>query len=372
MRLIKLFISFITIIVVAGFLLSGFSVGIDPRVSVYLSMLSMTFPFWIAAMIVITIAVAVLRAKTSMIIVLIAWIVGGYNVMSISPWNVSRQPEADEPTLSVMTYNVYYFNLDGNDTISQDNPTVNSIINCNADIVALQESASLEKPIPARRITRAQCEKIKEVYPYADYGPGGMSLLSKYPFETIEVPEQPSGTARFAAYRVKIPYMPEIGLLNVHLQSFRLNTNERQVYVEITDGEMSKEILSEARNEILPKVKGALVSHATEGEMLVRDIDNLFPNGPMILCGDFNDISGSFPLKLLYKDCHLDDAFRKGAFGPTYTYHNSRFYFNIDHILYRDFPRPLYTQRLKVAASDHYPLFTVFSLKDFEGNKKDQ
>lgn len=354
--------AWIASVISLGFLLSGFWVGVDPRSSMFMALFSMSFPAWIAAMVVVSVVAGVLRAKWAMIILLMSWIIGAYNVCSFSPWNISRKADDDETTLKIMTYNVYQFRPADSDSLLDYNPTLNSIIHCGADIVALQESYSLNAPIRWLKITQQQCDTIALIYPYSRYVSEGLSLLSKYPFEEIPLDEYPSGSAQFAAYLVQIPGHDDIALFNVHLQSFRLNDADRKIYRELTDGEMSREVLKEARYDIIPKVKKALASHAVEAEMLVRDINSTWEHGPMIVCGDFNDVLGSFPVKTLCRDCNLRDAYRDGAFGPTYTYHGSRFYFNIDHILYRGLSRPLYTKRLKVPSSDHYPLIAEFRL----------
>lgn len=354
-------LGFVSVLVSLGFLVSGFSIGVDPRSSILLALLSMTFPLWILLMLAMTLIALALRAKRSVAILVVGWVIGFYNVFSFCPWNISREPAETEFAVKVMTYNVYYFNNDDAPADAEYNFTVSSIINSGADIVALQEARTLDTAVPSLKITQQQCDSVMMLYPYRHTDGHGQALLSKFSFETVQLPELPDGAAYFAAYRISLP-TGDVSLVNVHLQSFRLNNAERQVYYEITDGEMSKKLLKEARHELIPKVKSALISHAYEAEMLVKDINDCFPKGPLLVCGDFNDILGSYPMKILCRECDLRDAFRDGAFGPTYTYHGSRFYFNIDHILYRGMPRPLSTRRLKVKSSDHYPLITTFSM----------
>lgn len=345
------------------FLISGFGVGADPRSSVNLALFSMSFPVWVILLVIVTLVSAILKARWAFGISVAAWIIGWGNVCTLNPWNLRQNASENEKTFKLLTYNVFKFQPDERDSLLTYNNTVSSIINCGADVVALQESISLDKPTRYLKITESQCDSIKNIYPHRQYNRDGLSLLSKYPFRAISLPEYPSGSAQFAGYEIDLDSVKKTALFNVHLQSFRLNTEDRQVYYEITDGDVSKEILSEAKNEIIPKVKNALRCHASEAEMLVRDINAVSPNGAVIVCGDFNDIPGSYPIKTLCHGCELKDAFRNGAFGATYTYHGSRFYFNIDHVLYRDFERPLYTKRLKLPSSDHYPVITEFIIK---------
>lgn len=358
MRIARTIVFWLSIVISVGFLLSGFSIGLDPRKFLKLVLLSMSFPAWIIAMLVISVAAALLRSKRSMILLLVVWIVGGYNLCSFSPFNFSRTAADGERTFTLLTYNVYRYQPEKRLNYNQ---TVSSIINIGADIVALQEPLPIDKPNKRLGITREQCDSLKALYPYRKLVGDCLGILSRYPFTLVDLPRNPGGSAQFAAFKLDIDGT-ECMLFNVHLQSFHLQPSQRHAYYEITDGDVSKKVLYQARRIILPKVKKALLSHAREAEMLAYDINAVSPEGRVIVCGDFNDILGSYPMRQLEKSCGLSDAYADAAFGPTYTYHGSRFYFNIDHIMYRDFPRPLYTKRLKVPASDHYPVLTEFSL----------
>lgn len=372
MKIGSLILVILSVLISLGFLISGFSVGIDPRISIHLALFSMTFPAWVLAMIVITIIDILAKSRYSIIAVLISWIIGFYNVVSISPFNISRSVKENEIPLKVMTYNVFMFNIDIADSLATENPTLNSIINSGADIVALQEAYPIKSMPSSLKITKEQCQKIDSIYPFQHYNNRGQALYSKFYFDIMTLPENPGGSTQFMAYKLSLPGNKIVALFNVHLHSFRLNLEDRKIYYEITEGEVSKALLSEARRDIFPKVKKALSAHAVEAEILVNNIKETWPTGPMILCGDFNDIEGSYPIKLLERECGLRDAFRDGAFGPTYTYHGSRFYFNIDHILYRDFPKPLSTKTIKTPGSDHYPLLSTFVIEDPVSNNVEE
>lgn len=361
MKIGKALVFLIASVIVAGFLISGFSIGVDPRSHSWLALFSMTFPVWIAAMVLITLIVVFSRSRKSVIMLIVAWIAGAGNVYDFSPINFSRS-SSDSGCIKIMTYNVFMFQPAESDSLYDYNRTLSSIIKSGADIVAVQEAVTFDSPNKRAGITSLQCDSIKERYPYRHYNSDGLALLSVFPFEPVELPYLPSGTAQFSCYKIDSPNR-QFYLYNIHLQSFGLKAAERKTYLEMTDGEVSRQILAEAKHDIVPKVKVAMRSHAEEAELLVADIKQTAgTSAPVVVCGDFNDILGSYPMRLLERECGLRDAYADGALGPTYTYHSSRLFFNIDHILYRGFGKPYYTKRLKVPSSDHYPVMTELPL----------
>lgn len=84
---------------------------------------------------------------------------------------------------------------------------------------------------------------------------------------------------------------------------------------------------------------------------------------PTLICGDFNDVSGSSPLNLLQK-LGLSDAWWKGGFGFGFTFHGMGLRFRLDHVLYS-------SQDLRLAnvsvphsiVSDHDPIVSDFSFR---------
>lgn len=81
--------------------------------------------------------------------------------------------------------------------------------------------------------------------------------------------------------------------------------------------------------------------------------------GPMIICGDFNDVPESYAYRLL-KGNDLKDAYVETGFGPMITYNAHAFWFHLDQIFYRGALRPLSVRKGKTKLSDHYPLFAEF------------
>ena len=56
----------------------------------------------------------------------------------------------------------------------------------------------------------------------------------------------------------------------------------------------------------------------------------------------------------------MHDAYAEAALGPAITYGKNRFYFRIDHMLYRGDFHVNEIHKGKPVGSDHYPLMATF------------
>jgi endonuclease/exonuclease/phosphatase (EEP) superfamily protein YafD len=82
----------------------------------------------------------------------------------------------------------------------------------------------------------------------------------------------------------------------------------------------------------------------------------------VIVCGDFNDVPGCYTMRQL-EGQELKDVYGTIGLGYMNTYFHNRFYFCIDHVMYRGNITPINIRRDKIDLSDHYPLFTTFVVK---------
>ena len=118
--------------------------------------------------------------------------------------------------------------------------------------------------------------------------------------------------------------------------------------------------LHRLKTSFYDKLKRAFERHAVEAQ-IVREILDSSP-GNVVLCGDFNEAPSSYCYRTVRGD-DMHDTFQDCGFGLTYTFHDRRMYFKIDHILYRGEMEAVDWRRDKAGDSDHYPQVATFVWK---------
>lgn len=86
-------------------------------------------------------------------------------------------------------------------------------------------------------------------------------------------------------------------------------------------------------------------------------------NGPILLCGDLNDLSGSSTLKNLQKNLLLSDAWWQGGCGYGATFNSKGLYLRLDHILYSSHFKLQFVDISNINFSDHYPIVADFTIE---------
>lgn len=291
-------------------------------------------------------------------------------ILQICPLNVIPPQLSDEQRkdeFKVVSYNVYGFaNTLDTDTARHNekyyrqrmrqgflNPQMSYLIHSGADIICLQER-SWNQEQPFAYISQSQCDSLHAIYPY-DAG-FGVCVQSRMPMKPIKLRQPKELWAEFGAAEVNIGGEPVL-VISVHLQSIGLNSEDKELYVNLTKGEGGNSI-SKVRRNLLSKLKNAFIIRAAQARLLREQIDSLgYEN--VLVCGDFNDIPSCYAMRVIAGN-DFRSAFAQSGLGPIITYHMNRFYFHIDHILYRGKMRPVSFSRGKIANSDHYPIEARF------------
>lgn len=359
-RLWHIFLAAINLLLAIVFLLSAFGGTVSPESSVIPALVSMLFPFFLPLMLIALVSSCFISWKAVIFnIVIIACCAGP--ILNICPlnFNAPKLVKASNPTtrFSLMTYNVMELNNLHDRDSNEKEPrtrTVQYMADSGCDIIAYQEAYNLHSPQYPEVSTEA-LNALRTAYPYIACGKNSyVGLLSKYPVKYIPVNIADTQSFHAECYEVDINGKI-ITIVNVHLQSIGLNSEDKNLYRQLTDG--GSVSMDTVKHTLLHKLKVAFKARARQAIKLRHFINEL--RGPVIVCGDFNDIPGCYAQRALMGH-DMRDAYRDAALGPAITYHDNRFYFRIDHILYRGVS-PL---KVKVRAngfSDHYPVVGTFS-----------
>ncbi len=143
---------------------------------------------------------------------------------------------------------------------------------------------------------------------------------------------------------------------NVHLLSYKISDNEIDILMN-----------SSERQEKLDTI-GMTVLHKLSNAFRLRSVqlDNLLNGmppveGPVILCGDFNEPPLSYNYRQLQKAGFVD-TFTKVGRGIKPTYAGKLPLLRIDYIWANKGVVPLNFKRCRFKASDHYPILLDFSI----------
>lgn len=253
----------------------------------------------------------------------------------------------DDPyDFSLMTYNVAQFvDFSGNPD-SDSCPTVGHIISSGADIVALQEYT----PAPADRGFLKSVEYLTKAYPYKLTWPDGQAFFSKYPITALPDIKCPQTYLIARACRMEIGDAA-VTLLNLHLRSIGLSEHDKEIYERLTEGH--RDNLTTIRHSLLSKLRLAFIDRAAQARAVRAWLDSV--QGPVIVCGDFNDVPLCYAQRIIMGD-EFTDAFREAARFPSNTFNDNRMFFHIDHILTDSLLKPVFATCDRVRYSDHYPI----------------
>lgn len=352
---------------------------IDTEILPAAALLTLALPFLIA-LLVLTLIVTALWWRRSALIASVATALIMPQIAEVFPTgtgNVSAQIIAAKmpQRLTLLQYNCASWS-DLTDLYPNGlNPTAQTILNINADIVCLQESSIL-KPNKKTHLDTTQINRIRAVYPYIIQTKWHLMLLSKYPATEINL-----GLAggdlnadETTAYNIdRGPGTPPLVIYSLHLKSFNLTPHDKQFYGNITtvgnnnparqNTSLSNEksLLRKIKNELLSKVTQAGALRALQIKRLMASLRRITPGTDLIVCGDFNDGPASYALTEM-QSLGLKQVYPMVGHGYMATFNRDKLWFHIDHTLFRGNLMPLQQQRLTQRNSDHYPLLTTFAL----------
>lgn len=354
----------LSIIVYALTILAAYGGRFDPDFFTFPAVMTLALPWLAIASLVITVAWfcfgRIFAGGLGVLAIIASW----GPVTTACPLASSSKPTLGAQTFSLMTYNILHGrDLEGKSEGLGYNRTFDYIIHSGIDIVCLQEIRGFD-PKEIDRLSQTQLDTLRKVYPFIVGDPSlDMKVLSKYPvvfekgYNYIDGSFDPK---RYTFYKLNINGH-RLTLINVHLMSFMLSKEDTGVLTGIRSVNDARNSISMLKGGIREKLDKGFKKRKDDVEILRRTIDRI--KGPMIICGDFNDVPESYAYRLL-KGEDMKDAYVETGFGPLVTYNRHAFWFHLDQIFYRDGLKALDVRKGKTRVSDHYPVIAEFEFTD--------
>ena len=338
--------------------ISGYGGYVNPSVIPAAALVAMMFPVFMLLSVATLVALIIVRRRLALVPV-VSILLSLPSLLVYCPLNFGHAPSEKEASRSfkVMTYNALNwtdYSYEGLDTVTP-NASVQLVLDADPDILCLQECSGPTLHTPG--VTPGLLDEFFKRYPYVERVPtSSLTIYSKFPITRLVDNDRFSETADYACYRLNVRGRL-LTLYNVHLQSIGLSPEDKALYREITDGRTEVGEINRVRDNIFSKLYAAFINRSRQAQSLRSFVDNR--KGDIIVCGDFNDIPGCYAVREV-KGSDMSDAFYDAGTGPSVSYRAGRFYFRIDHMLYRGDFHAINSQRIRGGLSDHYPIITTF------------
>lgn len=371
-KTLKALLLSITVLVAVLLVASAWGGMVNPHNTHVLPLLTLALPIILVANVVVMVAwLAAMRWRYALICfaaIVLAWL----PVRSVFPINLfAGDIPQGASSFKVMTFNTMNF---GPYDPSNHSPSLSMryILDQDADFVLLQEGSQERDYLKLSNVVMMRDELVAK-YPYHSDGYHDVMILSKYPYKVLSdsmlkrtnnSPHAVAGSYQvFArAFDIELPGDKQLRIINVHLHSVGLDQSDKDLYMKITENEMqgTKSELKTIKNSLLDKLMASYRNRSAEA-VQVRNLLDQSPQN-VILCGDFNDTPASYTYRTIMGN-DMRDTFTECGNGFAHTYHDNRFYFKIDHIMYRGSLDAVAWKRDKSGDSDHYPQVATFVWK---------
>lgn len=342
---------------------SAYGGTIDPQTCVLASLAAMALPVMLLLGLIMLIIDMIFWRKAAVAIVA-GWVIAASPILAFGPVNIggadSLSDDDRQRSFTFLTYNVLHMNDFRGDVAGLErNATIDAILDIDADIVSMQECEMLRE-WPLWHITAGQLKDLAARYPFRAVGVADQfTVLSKYPF-TVDRCITPDFVKRYVSfYRISING-GVLHLADCHLQSIGLDPGDKALYKQMLANGGDHDLrhdMGEVKTRLISKLEAAFIHRKRQAEYIRHVVDSI--GGSWIVAGDFNDVPSCYAVRTIMGD-DMTDAYTEAALGPTITYHDNKFYFRIDQVLYKGDFRAVDITSPRIPSSDHYPVLTTF------------
>lgn len=348
-----------TALVVLAYLLAASAPYIPPHHTTLPALMGLAFPLTFVAMLLATLY-WLIRWQWRMLIGLsLVYALSWQSLRAYLPINRGAKREylatlGDKKPIKVLSYNVAAFGL-SHHSLRKPNKVLLYLKSSEADIICLQEATLASHKDWG--VTRGQIEAyLGAKYPYirsVDSQRGGsqLMLLSRYPIRSAKRIDVASWRNGAAAFEVDIEGRPTT-IINLHLESFRLNNTQGKEYMELVSRGEALQLSEVMQTKLSPPFKWRNYQANK-----IHEFVKTKGKERVIVCGDFNDTPVSYTLHKIGEG--LNNAYTEAGNGLGISFRSRYFRVRIDHILLGSSFQPILTEVDHSAlGSDHYPIYT--------------
>lgn len=181
----------------------------------------------------------------------------------------------------------------------------------------------------------------------------GKAIFSKYPIINQQHVFRKKGTYNFSFLYADIALPNDtVRVFNVHLQSLYFGNKEYDFVenpVENEDG------IEDGSKNVLRKMRNGFYKRMEQADTIARYLKE--SPYPVILCGDFNDVPGSYAYRKVKGG--LQDAFVEKGLGFSRTFTRISPTLRIDNIFAGKELKVEGYKRIKASLSDHFPVIAL-------------
>lgn len=340
------------------FLLSAYSDHVSPARSLLFAYLGLVFPLLAAGTVAFVFYWLFFGPRKYVAVSLLALLLAWEPLSHYLPVNRRKADIPEENTLKVLSYNIMSFAYKKH-TEAEANPILSYLARSGADIICLQEYVEFpQKDYPTRRKIYQALRKYPYRSVYQNGDKTGIAVFSKYPIRKSRQIVYPSETNRSSIHLIDVKGKT-LTLVNNHLESFKLTTEDRSRYKDFIKSMDSKHF-NDFTGTLRQKLGPAFVIRSRQAEKVAAEIAKA-ETDYTVVCGDFNDTPISYTHRTILGD--LKDAFAESGCGLGISYNENMFWFRIDNIFCSANIRPYNCTVEHVRYSDHYPIWTYLKLQ---------
>lgn len=363
--IVRIVLQILSLILFALTILAAYGGRVDPDIFTLPAILTLILP----ALAILTVVASIMWFTSGHIFMgalgVVALLCSWSPISTVSPFGSSEKATPGAQTFTVMSWNIKHAQdqeLKDPKDPTAGNRTIDYILHSGADIVCVQELDAVNAK-EIHNLTPALKDSLKQVYPYWGSNPvDDQKVFSKYPLKHIPseryLHDWYDGR-RYSFYDVKIGDR-HLTLINMHMTSFALDSTQQRVITEMKSVGGAKKSIKEMKGGIYQKLKHAFKVRKKDTEVLLEGLKEI--DGPLVICGDMNDVPESYVYRML-RGADLKDAYVETGFGPLVTFNQHMFWFHLDQVFYRGPLKALSVKKGKIKSSDHYPLTAEFEFE---------